>query len=217
MQVMVIGLGNFGLSVSRALASHGVDVLAVDRDPERVRAVADIVSEALVMDATDADALGRTAPEKRDVCICGIGDESTEASIICTALLRQLGAARIVARANNPLHSRILTLVGAHKVVNPENEFGVGFARQLAYSRLLAEMPLGDDLTISEIEVPELFAGRTLVELALPQRFSIVVIAVRAGQDGKVRLPEPAVPLARGDVVVVVGTANSVVRLLERS
>jgi trk system potassium uptake protein TrkA len=217
MQVTVIGLGNFGLSLARALASHGVDVLAVDRDPERVRSVADFVAEALVLDATDADALARTAPEKRDVCVCGIGNESTEASIICTALLRQLGAPRIIARAANPLHARILSLVGAHRVVNPEDDFGVGFARQLAYSRLLAEMPLGDDLHISEIEVPELFAGRTLAELALPRRFSIMVIAVRSGPDGRVQLPDPATPLARGDVLVVVGAAASVARLLERS
>lgn len=123
-QAIVIGLGQFGMSVARALSERGVDVLAVDIAEERVRVAAGFAAEAACFDAMDTDALARTSPERREVCICAIGDEAKEASIICTALLRQMGAPRVIARANDDLHERILKLVGAHQVVNPERAFG---------------------------------------------------------------------------------------------
>ncbi|MBC7172273.1 MAG: TrkA family potassium uptake protein, partial [Polyangiaceae bacterium] len=123
-QAIVIGLGQFGMAVARALSERRVEVLAIDLSEDRVRAVAPFVAEAAAFDATNEEALARTSPERRDLCVCAIGDESRESSIICTAMLRQMGAPRIVARANDPMHERILGLVGAHRVVNPEREYG---------------------------------------------------------------------------------------------
>ena len=97
-QALVVGLGQFGLALSRSLAAKGVEVLAVDRREETVRAAASFVTEAVCLDATDEISLARTLPERRDLCVCAIGDESRESSILVTALLRQLGAKRLVAR-----------------------------------------------------------------------------------------------------------------------
>src|SRR5690606_14151667 len=80
-QALVVGLGQFGLALSRALAAKGVEVLAVDRREETVRAAAAFVAEAVMLDATDEVALARTLPERRDLCVCAIGDESRESSI----------------------------------------------------------------------------------------------------------------------------------------
>ncbi|MGD8826438.1 MAG: NAD-binding protein [Myxococcales bacterium] len=91
-QALVIGLGQFGMSVCRALAARQVEVLAVDVSEDRVRTAASFVTEAACFDATDESALSRTSPERRDVCLCAIGDEAKEASIICTALLKQMAA-----------------------------------------------------------------------------------------------------------------------------
>ena len=139
-QAIVIGLGQFGTAVARALAERGVDVMAIDRDEDRVQAIAAQVSEALCFDASDQEALERTSPASRDVCVCAIGDEAKEASIICTALLRQAGAKRVIARANDDVHARILKLVGAHQVVNPERAFGDRFASQIVHEGVKGEM-----------------------------------------------------------------------------
>lgn len=102
-QVLIIGLGRFGMSLARALHTHGVDILAVDRDAARVDQAVPYAAEAVALDASVEEELRRTRPADRDLCICAIGDESSEASILCTALLRQFGAKRIVARANSRL------------------------------------------------------------------------------------------------------------------
>jgi trk system potassium uptake protein TrkA len=156
-QAIVIGMGQFGTSVARALTERGVEVLAVDIREERVRLAAGFAAEAASFDATDTEALARTSPERREVCVCAIGDESKESSIICTALLRQMGAQRVIARANDDLHARILKLVGAHQIVNPEREFGERFASTIMHDRIIGELPLGSDLLITELRPPAAF------------------------------------------------------------
>lgn len=216
-QAIVIGLGQFGMSVAHALADRRVEVLAIDLREERVRAASAFVTEAACFDATDTEALARTSPESRDVCLCAIGDEAKEASIICTALLRQMGAPRVIARANDDLHARILMLLGAHHVVNPEREFGERFASQILYQGIIGEMSLGEDLLVSEVQAPPSFTGHTLADLQLPHRFGVTVIALRKAGQGAVLLPDPRAPLGDRDVLVVVAKEGAVTRLMERS
>jgi trk system potassium uptake protein TrkA len=217
-QALVIGLGQFGLSLSRALTDRGVEVIAVDLNPGLVEAAADFVAEAVVFNAIDEDALGRAAPARRDICVCAIGNEARENSILCTALLRQMGAPKVVARATDDLHERILRLVGAHEVVNPERAFGERLATRLAYSGVIEEAPLGEDLSITEIRTPPALVGRTLLELKLPRRFGVTVVALRRAQDGRGRLlvPRPDDPLQADDILVIVAPPGAVTVFLER-
>jgi trk system potassium uptake protein TrkA len=215
-QVIVIGLGQFGMALARALASRKVEVLAIDRNEARVRTAAQLVEEALRFDATDSEALSRMSPEKRDVCVCAIGDESKESSIIVTALLRQIGAPRIVARANDEVHARILRLVGAHEVVNPEREYGERLANHMVYRDVLGELPFGDDLLITELRAPKSSWSKSLEELALPRRFGLQVVAIRREGQRTVSLPDPGETLAEGDVLVVVSREGAVSKLLEQ-
>src|SRR5690606_21181390 len=111
-------------------------------------------TEAACFDAADEASLAKTSPERRDVCVCAIGDDAREASIICTALLKQMGAARVIARSNDELHARILMLVGADQVVNPEREFGDRFANQVLHKDIRGEMSLGEGVLITEVTTP---------------------------------------------------------------
>jgi len=212
-QALVIGLGQFGMSLARSLVNKGFEVLTVDINDERL-AHAHAFAETLQFDATDIDALARVAPERRDVCICAIGDEDREASIICTALLRQLNARRIVARASDDVHARILQLVGATEVVNPERDFGERYAMRLLSDQVIGELHLGSGLVLAEIEVPEIFASKTLKELKLPNRFSVTVVATKLRTEMSVRPPGPETVLSRGDIMLVVGTRDDVTKLL---
>ncbi len=214
-QVMVIGLGQFGMSLSRALSDRGAEVLAVDVSEARVRAAGELVAEALCFDATDETTLARTAPNRRDACVCAIGDEAREAAIICTALLKQMGAKRLIARANDELLGRILRLVGADTIINPEREFGNRFATLLLYERVLGELPLGGDLIITELEPPPAFVGRTLIELELPRRHRLTVVAVR-DDTGNVATPDPRRPVQASDVLIVVSHRDAIADMLSR-
>jgi trk system potassium uptake protein TrkA len=192
-QALVIGLGQFGMSLARALAAHGTEVLAVDRREQRVRTAAAFAAEAIEMDATDEEHLARLSPERRDVCVCAIGDDAREASILVTAMLRQMGATRILSRATDDLHERILRMVGAHEVVNPERIFG------------------------ERLATPPGLLGRRLSDLALPRQFQVTVVALRRSENGQGRLllPDAETRIAEGDVMVMVGPKGASNRLVD--
>ncbi|NLF96858.1 MAG: TrkA family potassium uptake protein [Candidatus Riflebacteria bacterium] len=214
-QILIIGLGQFGMSLAATLTSKGAEVIAADIKKSLVEEAASFVTESLVMDATDETELARLEPGKRDATVCAIGDDSKEASIICTALLRQMGSPCVVARANNPMHQRILQLVGAHQIVNPEQEFGKRFANRLIYRQLVADMPLGDGLHLSEITVKDKMIGKTLIKLALPKKYGIMVVAVRRGTPSSVFQPTPDEPLQENDNLVLVSKEEAIKRLME--
>lgn len=214
-QAIVIGLGQFGMALARALSNRSVEVLAIDNREDRVRVASEFVAEAAQFDATLEESLAQTSPDRRDVCVCAIGDESREASIIVTALLKQMGAKRVISRANDDVHARILTLVGAHRVVNPEREFGDRFANQVVHEGIRGELALGGGVLVSELSAPEAFIGHTLSQLELPRRFGVTVMATRRGKDGKVILPSAEFFVESGDILVVVGGEQAVSKMME--
>lgn len=215
-QIIVIGLGQFGMGLIRALANKNAEVIAIDVDQSKIQAASAYVSQALRVDATDEEALAQLSPANRDVCICATGDQSKEAAIICTALLKQMGAKRVIARANDELHSRILRLVGADEVINPEWAFGERFANRVIHEDILEEMLLGPDLVVTEFKVPDIFVNKSIIELELRQRYGITVVAIRSAASGAVQLAQPQEVLRKGDILVVVSMTGNVSKLLNR-
>lgn len=212
-QILIIGLGQFGMSLARTLSEKGAEVLAVDLNKSLVEEASAFVAEAVVLDATDEAELARLEPRKRDSAVCAIGDDSKEASIICTALLRQMGAPVVIARANDRMHQRILQLVGAHQVINPEQEFGKRFANRLLYRNVIVDTNLGEDLHLTEIRIQPGMIGKTLMELALPKRFGVMVVGIRRGSPPKVLQPSPSEPLEANDNLIIVSSETAIPKL----
>ena len=213
-QILIIGLGHFGMSLARTLADKGAEVLAVDINKTLVEEAAAFVTEAIVIDATDEAELARLEPGKRDSAVCAIGDDSKEASIICTALLRQMGTPIVIARSNDMMHQRILYLVGAHQVVNPEMEFGKRFANRILYRHLIVDTNLGEDLNLTEIFIQPSMIGKSLIELALPRRFGIIVVGIRRGNPPKILQPSPDAPLEAEDTMIIVSSEAAIPKLI---
>lgn len=216
-QILIIGLGQFGVSLAKTLSDKGAEVIAVDTKPHKVEEVAEYVSEALVLNAAEENELARLSPSTRDIVVCAIGDESKEASIICTALLRQMGAPLIIARASDAMHHRILQLVGAHQVINPEEEFGKRFASRLLYRDAIATPSLvgGGDLQLTEIKVQPSMVGKNLIDLALPKKYGIIVAAIR---HNNAQTPVPPIPtelLQEDDTLIIVSNEPAITLLMQ--
>jgi len=213
-QIIIIGLGQFGMSLARTLSEKNAEVLAVDPKKHLVEEAAAFVTEAVVMDASDEAELSSLNPSKRDAVICAIGDDSRESSIICTALLRQMGTPYIVSRANDRLHERILRLVGAHEIINPEMEFGKRFANRLLYRKAIADSPLGDELNLTEIKIQPYMTGKTLIELELPKKFGAIVVGFRKNITGNIVLPDPNEPLNENDTLIIAANEDVIPKLI---
>ncbi|QDG51211.1 TrkA family potassium uptake protein [Persicimonas caeni] len=210
-ETAVIGLGQFGQAVARSLASQGQAVLAVDNDMDHIEAVQDVVDVAVQADATDEDALYGLRLEQMSVAIVAMGAHSVEASILTTALLKEMGVPRIIARASNELHARILRSVGANEVIDPEQEMGRRLARRLSQPSIVDQIDLGN-AELAEVEAPEAFVGKTLAELDLRNEYHVSVLAIRRGDTVEPN-PRAEVQLVSGDIMVVIGRPEAVNRI----
>ena len=192
-RIAVIGMGIFGREVAMSLARRGYSVLAIDLDPDLIEGVKDHVDQALVLDTTDERALYEAKVDDVAIAVNAIGTQHIENSILTTALLRQLEVPRVIARATNELHERILRQVGATEVVNPEQELGQKVAYQIARPGLREVLSLAEGVCVAEIPVPPSFVGRTLDKLEVRRRYGVTVIGVQRvrAAKGLSASPEP--------------------------
>jgi trk system potassium uptake protein TrkA len=214
-QILIIGLGQFGMSLARTLSEKGAEVLAVDVKKSLVEEAAAFVTEAVIANAADETELARLEPGRRDSAVCAIGDDSREASIICTALLRQMGVPVIISRANDAVHQRILQLVGAHQIINPEHEFGKRFANRLLYKHVITDTNIGESLHLTEILMQPSMVGKTLVDLELPKRYGVLVVGIRRGLEGKIHQPSPVDPLLADDHLIIVSRESAIPKFIQ--
>ena len=131
----------------------------------------------------------------------------------------RIHTATVIARAGDGLLERILRLVGAHEVVNPDRAYGERLARRLLYQGILEEISLAEDLVMSEVRVPPAFVGHTLAELELPKRYELTVLGLRRRDDeGRTRIarPEGDTRLLEGDIALVVAPPGASQELMER-
>jgi len=206
----VIGLGRFGSAMATTLAALGHDVIGIDGNEDKVRSLADVVSLAIELDATDEKALCAAGIKDVDVAVVSIG-ERMESSLLVVTLLRELGIKNIVAKAVTPLHGRILEKLGVTRVVFPEREMAVRIAHSLVVPNVLDYIELSKDFSIVEVPAPQEFVGKTLRDIGLRARFGLTTIAIRhATRPGEPEssniAPGPDDVIQAGDVLALLGS-----------
>ena len=209
-QILVVGLGRFGSSVALTLYKMGHEVLVMDKNSELVQEMADSVTYAVQADATDEAALRSVGIRNFDVAVIAIGND-LEASILATALIKELGVKKVVAKAQNDLHGKILEKVGADRVIYPEREMGVRLAKYLAGTNILEYIELSPEFSLLEVQAPKKLAGKSLRQLNLRARYGITVVAIRHGDKIFVS-PNADDLIAEGYLLVFVGETASLDR-----
>ncbi len=204
----VIGAGQFGRAVAMSLATQGQSVLVIDQDEELIQEIGPEVDAAVAADSTDERSLNELGLRSMSAVIVAIGTGSLESSIMTTALLRQIGVPRIIARAVSNLHARVLLSVGAHEVINPELEMGNRLAVRLVQPTIKDQMEMGTS-NLAEIVLPERFVGQNLRELDMRNRYELSVMAIRRW-DQVIANPAASETLKAGDVLVVIGTPDAI-------
>ncbi len=211
-QVLIIGLGQFGMSLARTLSEKGAEVIAADSDKEIVEEAASFLDDAICLDATDETAVARLCPKERDVVICAIG--AREPSILTTAILKQMGCENIIARATDKIHERILKAVGAKNVINPDAEYGRKFAYRILFQNIIND-ETSENIQLLEINVLPFMAGKNLIELALPNKYGIIVAAIK--RDDKLTRPFPNEILEEKDKLLLVCTEDAIAKMIEEN
>ncbi|PUU88815.1 TrkA family potassium uptake protein [Halanaerobium sp.] len=202
-QFVVVGLGRFGASVATTLAENGHDVLAIDRDPEKVQAISGDVTHAVEADATDEEALKTLGVRNFDVAVVSIGD-NVSANILCTLILKELSLPYVIVKAPDKLHGKVLSKVGADRIVYPERDMGVRIAQNLISSNVLDYIEFAPEYGVIEILASDNMVGRTLKELELRASFDVNVMAIKRGEELYIS-PGADDKIEAGDRLVLMG------------
>jgi len=213
---LVIGLGRFGSALAEALAQAGGEIIAVDERMELVEVVKDKVAYAAQLDSMEIESLKAIGAKDVDVAIIAIG-EDFEASVLTTAILKELGVKEIIARASTDREKKILELVGATKAISIEAEMGKRLARALVAPSVLEYIELSEGYSMIQWEVDDRFVGKSLAEVGLRSKWGLNLVGTRqrvatASKEGKPQVVERMEPVPRpdyvfqkGDVLVLVG------------
>lgn len=204
-QFVVIGLGNFGYNVAVSLFEQKNEVLAIDANSKKIEQIKDKVTQAVVANVKEKDALSEFINSDIDAAIVSLGDK-IEVSILTTLYLKDLGVKKIIVKAINDDHGQILKLIGAMEVIYPEKEEAVRLAQRLTIPNLIEHIPLAPEYSIMEIAAPDNFVGKSLKELQLRSKFKVEVIAIKdVLQDTLLLIPGADVKIKPDNVLMVIG------------
>jgi trk system potassium uptake protein len=212
-QFLVVGLGRFGGALAEDLVAHGHEVLGVDEDPKLVQGYAQKLTHVVEADSTDMDAMRQLGAADFKVAVVAIGTE-VEASILTTSVLVDLGIPRIVAKAISEPHGKILSRVGAHRVVFPERDMGLRVARSLAGRDVIDYMELDPGFVLVETKAPPELVGKTLAEAEVRRRFGLTVVSVKS-KDKPATYATPETRIEEGDILVVAGETRRVEQFVQ--
>lgn len=206
----VIGLGKFGFHTARALYEDGNEVMAIDADKSRVQAIDPHSTEAVVLDATNRDALKSLGLENTDGVVVSTGTKISTSIMICL-YLKEIGVRKILAKAMDEDHGKILKLVGATEIIHPERDMAQRVARGLSRPNILDFIPLADDYDLLQVGPPREFIGKNLKDLNLRARYNVHIIAIKELVPENFLLVPPAnFVIKDSDILIMLGKTEDI-------
>ena len=206
--VLLIGVGRFGLRIAMRLAEMKVEVMAVDKNEERVKAAVPYVTSGVVGDSTSEEFLKTIGVRNFDECVVAIGDDVL-ASIETTCQLKELGAKRVIARASKDIHERLLLRNGADEIVFPEKQMANWTALRCGTENIFDYLELNDEYAVFDVKVPDAWCGKSIGQLDIRRRYRLTVMAVKRGSDMEIAVGTDYV-LEPGETMLVLGRQDDV-------
>jgi trk system potassium uptake protein TrkA len=202
-QFAIIGMGRFGSSVAKTLVALGFEVLAIDSSEQRMQEVANFVTHVVQADSTDEDALRALGLRNFDVVVVAIG-EDIQSSILTTIILKEMGVAQVIVKAQSELHGKVVKKIGADKVIYPERDMGQRLAHHLISSNIIDYIELSDDHSIVEIKASRAMIGKSLRQLDIRAKYGCNVMGIKTGANINIA-PDSEDLIKENDVLIVVG------------
>lgn len=209
-EFVVIGLGRFGGSICEELTKLGMDVLAIDKDEEIVNDYSNIVTHAVVGDATDETVLKSLGIRNFDHVIVAIGND-IQSSILTTLILKDLGVKKVTTKAINDYHEKVLVKIGADQVVHPERDMGRRLAHNLVSTNIHDYLELSDEHSIVEVSANEIIHGQSIIDLDVRARYGVNIVAIKRGKNIIVS-PQASEVILKGDILIVIGSDDDIYR-----
>lgn len=219
----VIGLGIFGSSVARALVEKKQQVIAIDKEEKLVNEISDVVTEAVILDATDEKALRKIDIQDVDVAIVAVGD--IEESILITLLLKDMGIETIIAKAVSEQHRTVLEKIGATKIILPEKEVGETIAQSLVSPRIFDHIEMSEKYSIVEIAPLNKWIGLTIKKADIRNKYNVSIVGIKRkfphiDEKGELNqmeeviiVPPSSTEILKDDTFIIIGNKEAIEKL----
>lgn len=207
----VFGLGRYGLAVAKELVNNGADVIAVDIDENIVNSAATEIPFCRCADITDLEVIKQLGISNVDIVVVAMAN-NLESSVMSVILCKEVGVKTVIAKCADEMQGKILSKVGADKIVYPENESGVRLAKNLLSAGFVDVIDLSDDISVIEFPVKEKWVGKTIIELDLRKKLAINIIAIRNGEDMLINV-DPTIQLTKEMQLVVIINKSKISKL----
>lgn len=201
--ILLVGLGRFGTHIAKRLHELGHQVMAIDSREERVNAVLPYVVNAQIGDSTNEEFLSSIGVRNFDVCIVAIGSDF-QSSLETTSLLKELGGKLVVSRAARDVQAKFLLRNGADEVVYPEKQIAEWTAIRYSANHILDYVPLDDDYSIFEVDLPEDWIGKSVIQIDIRKKYGINIMAIKRNNQLNLSIA-PETKFAANDSILVLG------------
>ncbi len=201
--IAVIGLGRFGTTIAKMLASMNHEVLGVDIDPDIVQKISPFVTHAIVADTTDEEAIKALALSQFDMVIVAIGG-NIQANLMTSMLLKEMNITKVVAKAENSLQGKMLQKIGVDQVIYPEYDMALRLVQSLIREHVMDYLQLSKNISLIEINMPLFMVGTCLKESKLREKYNLNAVGVRR-KSGLEVPPDPTAILSEEDKLLVIG------------
>ena len=206
-QVLIIGVGQFGIHIAKRMEELHCEVMAVDRDEDRINEVLPYVTNAQIGDSTNEEFLRSLGVGNYDVCFVALGS-LFQSSLETTSLLKELGAKKVISRATNDVQMKFLLRNGADEVVYPEKHMALRIATKYASDSILDFIHLDNSYSIYELKVLKEWYNKTLSQIDIRRKFKINVLTIKRGEE--VFIPAPDTVIEADDIAFIIGELRDI-------
>lgn len=212
-EFVIFGVGDFGMNVARTLSNSGATVMVVDKDERHLEQIASEVTHTICADATNPEAMKQLGIRNYDGAIVGIG-HNLETSALITMQLKEMEVPFIMVKASTDIEGRILTKVGADKVIFPDREMGIRVGNDIMNGNYFEAIEVSEEYSIVDMAVPAGWAGKTLLQIDIRSRYGVSVIGTRGREETSINPPADYTLLPE-DILIVLGHNTEIQRLRE--
>src|SRR5690606_2518537 len=227
MKFIVFGLGIFGKSLSVRLTELGHEVIAIDKNPQKVEQLKEKITHTVCMDSTDREAVSALPMKDADAVIVAIGEDEAS-SLLTAALLKQLEIKRIIGWVVSDLQKSRLEAMQIDDYVLPEEESAEKLAIRLSNKGVVDSFTVSERYSIIEIKVPEKYVGKTLGEVDFPNKYQVIVLTTlsvsKRSDEGITKITKRANGLAmpetllnENDIMVLFGEMRDITKLMNNA
>ncbi|MBR6505013.1 MAG: TrkA family potassium uptake protein [Clostridia bacterium] len=200
--ILVVGLKTFGMSIVKQLAQYNCEVLAIDKEMEKVEEADEYATHAIQVDIRNAEDIAELSLNTFDIAIITLDD--IEASIMASLIFKEHGIETVIVKAKNSIHKRILQKMDVDKIISPDEEMGKKLAKSIMNVSVIDVINFSDDYSILEINAPEKWVGKSFAILNLRNEYGMNVLCVKHPAKEIEISPDPDYMIEKGDILVAI-------------